>query len=376
MCGCDMLCEGDVWVRQVVWRWCVCVTSCVKMMCGCDMLCEGDVWVWHVVWRWCVGVTSRVKMMCGCDMLCEGDVWVWHVVWRWCVGVTCCVKVMCGCDMYEGDVWVWHVWRWCVGVTCCVKVMCPCDKLCEDDVWVWQVVWRWCVHVTSCVKAMCGCDMLCEGDVWVWHVVWRWCVGVTCVKVMCGCEGDVWVWHVWRWCVGVTCVKVMCGCDRLCEGDVWVWQVVWRWCVGVGASNLSSSGCSHFGLLFSNEDLFATFAILVRDVTDTDGWAQNGSTHSHVFTSFESQFWTNRARNQVQTFYFLLSVPFLLIVAMMFLSHFGSILTAPWEFVLEGSTACSLECTCLLHVWKWVRLMCECDMRSVMLCLTMIRWQW
>ena len=66
--------------------------------------------------------------------------------------------------------------------------------------------------------------------------------------------------------------------------------------------NLSSSGCSHVGSLLTNEeqkdlacddyifDIFATHAGLVYDVTDTDCWAQNGSTRGCVFATFKRRF--------------------------------------------------------------------------------------
>ena len=36
-------------------------------------------------------------------------------------------------------------------------------------------------------------------------------------------------------------------------------------------------------------DTFATHARLVYDVTDTDYWAQNGSTHGRVLATFKHQ---------------------------------------------------------------------------------------
>ena len=68
------------------------------------------------------------------------------------------------------------------------------------------------------------------------------------------------------------------------------------------ALNLSTSERSRFDSLFTNEDqkknilaklvrdvfgMFVTDAGLVYDVTNTDGWAQNGSTQGHVLTTFK-----------------------------------------------------------------------------------------
>ena len=39
----------------------------------------------------------------------------------------------------------------------------------------------------------------------------------------------------------------------------------------------------------------------VHDVTDTDCWAQNGSTHGRVFTTLKRRFLTNRRRNCIKT---------------------------------------------------------------------------
>ena len=41
-------------------------------------------------------------------------------------------------------------------------------------------------------------------------------------------------------------------------------------------------------------DTLATHAGLVHDTIDTNCWAQNGSTHGHVFTAFEHRFWSSR----------------------------------------------------------------------------------
>lgn len=67
------------------------------------------------------------------------------------------------------------------------------------------------------------------------------------------------------------------------------------------ASNLNSSRRSHVDLLFINEeqekvgtsdvhDSFATNADRVYDVTDTECWAQNGSTLGRVYAPFECPF--------------------------------------------------------------------------------------
>ena len=38
---------------------------------------------------------------------------------------------------------------------------------------------------------------------------------------------------------------------------------------------------------------------LVHDVTKTDCWAQNGSSHGHIFATFKRRFLTNRNRNRL-----------------------------------------------------------------------------
>ena len=50
-------------------------------------------------------------------------------------------------------------------------------------------------------------------------------------------------------------------------------------------------------------DTLATHAGHVHDIIDTNCWAQNGSTHGHVFTAFEHRFWSscNEARSQVDS---------------------------------------------------------------------------
>ena len=68
---------------------------------------------------------------------------------------------------------------------------------------------------------------------------------------------------------------------------------------------------THAGSLFISEeqklagDVCDTFATHVSPVyiTDTDCWAKNGSTHSHVL--LKHWFWTNRAKNWVFFIYFL-----------------------------------------------------------------------
>ena len=61
------------------------------------------------------------------------------------------------------------------------------------------------------------------------------------------------------------------------------------------------------GLLFTNKertrltqdkfDAFAPHSHLVHEVIDTNCWAQNGSSHGYVFTTFKHQLLTNRVRN-------------------------------------------------------------------------------
>ena len=73
------------------------------------------------------------------------------------------------------------------------------------------------------------------------------------------------------------------------------------------ASILVSLGRGHFGSLFASEkqkrlvsDVFHTFATrvsLIYDVTDTDCWAQNGSTHGRVFAIFKQ-----KTRNPVKNY--------------------------------------------------------------------------
>ena len=53
----------------------------------------------------------------------------------------------------------------------------------------------------------------------------------------------------------------------------------------------------------SEFDTFAPYSGLVHDVTDTDCWAQNGSTHKHIFATFKCRVLTNRARNGVKNGY-------------------------------------------------------------------------
>ena len=47
-------------------------------------------------------------------------------------------------------------------------------------------------------------------------------------------------------------------------------------------------------------DTIATYVDPVHDVTGTDCWAQNGSTHGHVFAALKRSFLTNRTRNGVK----------------------------------------------------------------------------
>ena len=61
----------------------------------------------------------------------------------------------------------------------------------------------------------------------------------------------------------------------------------------LSASNLSSSGCSHVGSLFTNEeqkrlardmfDTFATHSNLVHDITDTDCWSHKTAALMVIF---------------------------------------------------------------------------------------------
>ena len=46
---------------------------------------------------------------------------------------------------------------------------------------------------------------------------------------------------------------------------------------------------------------FASHTCLVHDVTDTDGWEQNGGIHGRDFATFKHQFLTHRARKRVKT---------------------------------------------------------------------------
>ena len=77
------------------------------------------------------------------------------------------------------------------------------------------------------------------------------------------------------------------------------------------ASNFSSSGLhgtamvvyslpiksrTDKGWLVIVFDIFVRHSFLVRDITDTDCWAQNGSTHSCVLTAFRHWCVTNRTR--------------------------------------------------------------------------------
>lgn len=67
----------------------------------------------------------------------------------------------------------------------------------------------------------------------------------------------------------------------------------------------------HVGLLFTHKELtrltqfkfdaFARRSRLVHEVTDTNCWAQNSSSHGYVFTTFKHQLLTNRMRNGVKT---------------------------------------------------------------------------
>ena len=77
------------------------------------------------------------------------------------------------------------------------------------------------------------------------------------------------------------------------------------------ASSFSSSGRSHTGSFALHQWRaekcrlmtylhFATHACFVYDVTDTDRWAQNGSTHGRAFAAFERRFAANRSRNRVK----------------------------------------------------------------------------
>ena len=74
--------------------------------------------------------------------------------------------------------------------------------------------------------------------------------------------------------------------------------------MGIGASGLSSSECSYVGSLFTHRkrmahgvfDTFASHASLVRDVTEPDCWAQNGSTHDCVFVTPKHVSLTNKTR--------------------------------------------------------------------------------
>ena len=68
---------------------------------------------------------------------------------------------------------------------------------------------------------------------------------------------------------------------------------------------------THAGLLFTHKELtrltqdkfdaFARHSHLVHEVTDTNRWAQNSSSHGYVFATFKHQLLTNRMRNGVKT---------------------------------------------------------------------------
>ena len=45
-------------------------------------------------------------------------------------------------------------------------------------------------------------------------------------------------------------------------------------------------------------DTFATHASMVHNVTDIDCWAQNGSTHGHVFATFQHRFLTKKKKRK------------------------------------------------------------------------------
>ena len=55
--------------------------------------------------------------------------------------------------------------------------------------------------------------------------------------------------------------------------------------------------------VYSSRDVsgsITTLSRLVHDVIDTECWAQNVSTHDHVFATFKRRFLTNGTRNGVK----------------------------------------------------------------------------
>ena len=75
-------------------------------------------------------------------------------------------------------------------------------------------------------------------------------------------------------------------------------------------------------------DTFGTHTGFVYDVTVTDCWAQNGSTHGRVFATFRLRFSANRTRNR-EEHCSLLKNPFLLIV--IYLTHNPCLVRCPFN---------------------------------------------
>ena len=81
-------------------------------------------------------------------------------------------------------------------------------------------------------------------------------------------------------------------------------------------------------------DTLATHAGLVHDIIDSNCWAQNGSTHGHVFTAFKHKFWSSHKEDKKSSglLLFVFFLLFLLIGPIMFL-WFSSPLTSVGWFI-------------------------------------------
>ena len=82
---------------------------------------------------------------------------------------------------------------------------------------------------------------------------------------------------------------------------------------------------------------FASHVSLICDITDTDCWAQNDSSHGHVFTTFKHWFLATRMRNReiklktavcfiVYFYYSFLSIGHVILLQFSFpLNHFNQL---------------------------------------------------
>ena len=94
-------------------------------------------------------------------------------------------------------------------------------------------------------------------------------------------------------------------CQHLCEGNAFLLQICSPQCTAVLVHSLSRK--SREGLAHDVFDPFPTHASPICNVTDTDCWTQNGSTHVHVFFLQISNvdFLTNKSGNQLKNTAFI-----------------------------------------------------------------------